>query len=395
MKDAGILVSILMPCLNEENTLKSCIEEAKAALEASDASGEIIVADNGSTDNSIAIAQANGARVVHVKNKGYGSALIEGIASARGTFILMGDSDSSYDFGTLPAYLEELKKGNELVMGCRLPAWGGTIEPGAMPWLHRWIGNPTLSWIGRLFFDTPIRDFHCGLRAFKRDAIRDLDLQCTGMEFASEMVVKSIIGGLAISQIPITLRPDGRNRAPHLRSWRDGWRHLRFMLLYSPKWLYQLPGLLLLLAGLTGFVALQFGPVQIGRVVFDTNTLLVSSAAIIAGAQLLFFSVYVRAFAVKTGLLPYDSRIEKLLNNPLIELGVVFGLLLALIGLVFIIAALRFWSTTGYGPIPHAEGLRMVIPGVTAISLGVMFIFSGFVLELLNLERKTSSDIAS
>ena len=387
MQNEMIEVSVVMPCLNEEETLAACIKEARIGLEEANVQGEIIIADNGSTDTSIDIANANGARVVHVAQTGYGSALIEGISAARGTYVLMGDSDGSYDFRSLKRYLNELRQGYDLVMGCRLPAWGGTIEPGAMPWLHRWIGNPVLSWIGRLFFKTSVKDFHCGLRAFKRDAMMGLGLQCSGMEFASEMVVKSITQGLNVSQIPITLRPDGRTRPPHLRSWRDGWRHLRFMLLYSPKWLYQLPGITLLVAGLVGFITLLFGPVKIGDVIFDTNTLLISSAAIIVGTQLLFFAVYVTAFAMKAGLLPIDERVDKLLKSPLIEYGVVLGLLMVFVGIAFIVSATQYWGASGFGPLPYSEGLRMVIPGVTAITLGVMFMFSGFVLELLNLER--------
>jgi glycosyltransferase involved in cell wall biosynthesis len=395
MQDVSPEVSVLMPCLNEQDTLQSCIDEAKQAIKAAGVSGEIVIADNGSTDDSVQIAEANGARVVHVRRKGYGSALMQGIVDASGTYVLMGDADGSYDFGSLRDFLVELRRGNELVMGCRLRRCGGTIEPGAMPWLHRWIGNPILSWLGRLFFKASVADFHCGLRGFKREAVINLGLQCTGMEFASEMVVKSVNAGLRISEIPITLRPDGRSRSPHLRSWRDGWRHLRFMLLYSPRWLYLVPGAFLLLSGLVGFVALLFGPVQIGNVEFDTNTLLVSSAAIIVGSQLLFFSVYMKSFAVKSGLLPYDKRVDRLLNSPVVELGIFIGLLLVLVGVAFIGAAMRFWGAADYGPIPYSEGLRMVIPGVTSISLGVMCMFSGFLLELLNIESKHMPDIHS
>jgi glycosyltransferase involved in cell wall biosynthesis len=382
-------VSIVMPCLNEAETLQACIEGALMAIKSCGVRGEVVIADNGSTDDSPSIALQAGARLVRVKDKGYGNALLGGIQAAAGTYVLMGDADGSYDFGELPVFLERLRQGKDLVMGCRLPAGGGTIQPGAMPWKHRWFGNPVLSGLGKLFFRAPIDDFHCGLRAFRRDAILALDLRCAGMEFASEMVVRSTVARLKIAQVPITLRPDGRTRAPHLRSWRDGWRHLRFMLLYSPKWLFFVPGLFLFTAGTFGFLVLMPGPVRIGAVTFDTNTLLICSAIILIGFQVVFFAIYTKTFAVQTGLLRPDSRITWLLNTQPVEWGVGIGLILALLGMGYLVYSVLQWQEAGFGNLPYSESLRIVIPGVTAVALGVQCIFSGFALAVLGLERSS------
>lgn len=381
-------VSIVMPCLNEAETIEGCIREAQQALAEKGVRGEVLVADNGSTDNSCEIAAQAGARVVTITEKGYGSALIGGIKAARGEYVLMGDADGSYDFGKLPDFLTQLWQGTELVMGCRLPKGGGVIEPDAMPWLHRWIGNPVLSNLGKMFFNASVDDFHCGLRAFNRQRILDLDLQCTGMEFASEMLVKASLAGLVISQIPITLRPDRRSRAPHLRSWRDGWRHLRFMLLFSPKWLFFIPGLLLFTVGMAGFIALVTGPVTIGGVKFDTNTLLVCTAMLLVGFQALFFAVFAKAFAVRFGILPPDRRITRILRSQPVEMGIGGGLVLSLLGLGYLIAAVLYWKEVSFGDLPYGESLRIVIPAITAIALGMQSVFSGFVLAMLNLPRK-------
>lgn len=387
-------ISIVMPCLNEEETLAGCIAEAQAAIRDSGVSGEIVVADNGSGDNSREVAREAGARVVEVAEKGYGSALIGGIQAARGTYILMGDADGSYDFGELPKFLGKLRDGAELVMGCRLPEGGGVIQPGAMPWLHRWIGNPILTRLGKLFFQDPADDFHCGLRAFHRQSILDLDLCCTGMEFASEMLVKSSLAALTISQIPVTLRPDRRSRAPHLRSWRDGWRHLRFMLLFSPKWLFFMPGLFLFSLGMIGSAVLLQGPVTFGAVTFDTNTLLVCAALVIVGMQILFFAIFTKAYAVKTGLLPPDKRISRIMKAQPVELGIAGGILLSVIGLAYLLSAVLFWRDVGFGDLPYSESLRIVIPSVTVIALGVQCIFFGFVLAIIDLPRKNTRHLS-
>jgi glycosyltransferase involved in cell wall biosynthesis len=383
-------VTILMPCLNEDETIVYCVEEALLALQACNVSGEVLVADNGSTDDSRELATRAGARIVEVKEKGYGSALIAGIKSARGEYVLMGDADGSYDFGELPNFLEHLKQGKKLVMGCRLPAGGGSIEKGAMPWLHRWIGNPVLSTLGKVFFKSNIDDFHCGLRAFHRQSILGLDLQCTGMELASEMPVKASLASLPVQQIPVTLRPDRRSGAPHLRSWRDGWRHLRFMLLFSPRWLFLIPGITLFTIGLSGFIALLFGPLNVGNVTFDTNTLLVCAAMILVGFQALFFAVFTKAFAVRFGVLPPDNRITAILDSHTVEIGIVGGILLAMLGAGYLVAAVLYWQNVSFGDLPYAESLRIVIPAVTAIALGIQSIFGGFLLAILNLPRRNN-----
>lgn len=386
----SIEISVVMPCLNEAETLLGCIQEASQAIKKAGVNGEIVIADNGSNDGSQQIAENAGARVVNIEKKGYGSALQGGIKAAKGTFVIMGDADGSYDFGELPTFLDVLRKDNDLVMGCRLPKGGGVIEPGAMPWKHRWIGNPVLSGLGKLFFKTSIDDFHCGLRAFRREAILDLNLESPGMEFASEMVVRSFMANLKIDQVPITLRPDGRSRKPHLRSWRDGWRHLRFMLLFSPKWLFVMPGLLLASLGLIGFFLLMSGPITIGSMTFDTNTLLVCAAAILVGFQALSFSVFTKVFAVREGLLPDNNRVAKLFSRNPVKWGAGLGSLLLIVGIAYLLIAINYWSSTGFGNLPYAESLRIVIPAITAIALGAQLIFSGFGLAVLGLGNKSN-----
>jgi hypothetical protein len=383
--DRPIEISIVMPCLNERDTILGCVDEAKAAIEAAGVAGEIVIADNGSTDGSQVIAERAGARVITVPSAGYGNALMGGIAAASGTYVLMGDADGSYDFRELPRFLAKLRAGADLVMGCRLPSGGGRVLPGAMPWKHRWIGNPVLSSLGRLFFHAPVKDFHCGMRAFRRDAIVALDLHGSGMEFASEMVVKSTLAGLKIDQMPITLRPDRRSRPSHLRSWRDGWRHLRFMLLFTPTWLFLVPGGSLTIAGAFGFAALSSGPVTVSGVTFDTNTLLVCSMAIITGAQTLFFGLFTKLFAIHRGLLPRNERITRLLKSHPVEWGIGLGLLTLLVGLAYLAGAVLLWRGAGFGELSYPDSLRIVIPAVTAIALGVQFVFSGFVLAVLDL----------
>ena len=378
-----------MPCLNEAETLEGCIREAFDALEKNGAKGEVVVADNGSSDGSPDIARKTGARVVHVSQKGYGNALRKGIEAARGTFILMGDADGSYDFGELPRFLERLRQGDDLVMGCRFPRHGGSIEPGAMPWKHRWIGNPVLSALGKLFFSSPVSDFHCGLRAFRRKAIMNLGLRTSGMEFASEMVVKATLNKLKISQIPITLRCDGRSRSPHLRSWRDGWRHLRFMLLYSPVWLFVLPGLCLSLAGILGFIVLLPAPLTLlNGVTFDLNTLLVSGSAILVGFQVISFGLFVKVYALNTGMLPGESSWRKMVkHHHTVEWGIGIGFLLMAVGFIFLITAILEWKTAGFGQLSYQESLRIVIPAVTGIGLGIQVVASGFVLAILGVDK--------
>lgn len=381
-------VSIVMPCLNEAETLEACVKEALAAIAEVGVAGEVVVADNGSTDGSVELAQKAGARVVEVRRKGYGNALLAGFSSARGKYILMADSDGSYNFHDLKRFLEPLRRGDDLVMGCRMPMGGGTIEPGAMPWLHRWIGNPVLTGIGKLLFRAKVDDFHSGIRAFRRDAILDLSLRTTGMEFASEMVVRATLSKLKISQVPVTLRPDGRSRPPHLHSWRDGWRHLRFLLLYSPTWLFLLPGLFMTVFGLLGTIVLTLTPVQIGAIIFDTNTLLICSVGLVLGVQVIASYAFVKSYAISAGLLPRDRLLARLIESRTVEYGIAIGLLLIVVGLGFLIYAFLSWSKAGFGEISYPASLRIVIPGVTSIALGMQAIFTGFGLAILGIKHR-------
>jgi len=388
MDRESVEISVVMPCLNEAETIVGCIEEAFASLQKQNVAGEVVVADNGSTDNSQVLAAQAGARVVRVGRRGYGHALKAGIEAAEGTYIIMGDADGSYDFGELRHFMNLLHKSYDLVMGCRLPKGGGSIEPGAMPWKHRWIGNPVLSGLGRLFFKAPVDDFHCGLRAFRREAILSLGLCSGGMEFASEMVVKARLASLKIGQVPVTLRMDGRSRPSHLRSWRDGWRHLRFMLLYSPNWLFLIPGFLFTILGGLGFFILLPGPLRVGEVTFDLNSLLVSSVSLIMGFQTLAFALFVKTYAANTGLLPGPKpHLIKLVEGRSVEWGIGVGLLFIMGGLACLAKAMLAWQAADFGPLPYQDSLRTVITSVTGLTLGVQTIFSGFVLAILGLER--------
>ena len=380
-------ITILMPCLNEAETIESCIKEAFFAIRAAGIEGEVLIADNGSTDGSPDFARQTGARVVTIHRKGYGSALQGGIKAASGRYIFMGDGDGSYDFSELPKFLEKLNSGHDLVMGCRFPRYGGKIEPGAMPWKHRWIGNPVLSLLGRLFFSSTIRDFHCGLRAFRREAILNLGLKTTGMEFASEMVVKASLANLNIGQVPITLRKDGRSGSPHLRSWRDGWRHLRFMLLYSPLWLFILPGLLLSVLGSLGFILLIAKPLTIGKVTFDLSSLLVSSSSVLVGFQVFGFGLFIKTYAVNAGLLPGKEVWVRLIRGRPVEWGITVGIVFILCGVGYLIYATLLWQSVGFGPMPYQTNLRMVIVSITGIGLGIQVMLYGFALAVLGLER--------
>jgi glycosyltransferase involved in cell wall biosynthesis len=381
-------LSIVMPCLNEAETLQRCINKAQQSIRQHNLKAEIIVADNGSTDGSREIAQASGARVVPVRAKGYGAALAGGIEAARGRYIIMGDADDSYDFSNIFPFLERLREGHDLVMGCRLPVGGGTVEPGAMPWKHRWIGNPVLTGIGRLFFRSPISDFHCGLRAFRKEAYQKLEMRTTGMEFASEMVIKATLRKMRVTQIPITLYKDGRSRPPHLRSWRDGWRHLRFMLMYSPRWLFLFPGMIGFLVAAFFFVLLLRGPLRLGIAFFDTNTLLVSSMAIILSFQLISFAMFTKIFAISEGLLPEDPRLNRFFSVITLEVGILTGLIFAVSGLGLLIGAFLYWAKLGFGELSYPDSLRLVIPAVTSLTLGVQIIFSSFFMSILGLKTR-------
>jgi len=382
-----IELTVVMPCLNEAETLASCIQKARRGLERAGARGEVLVADNGSTDGSVAIAEKLGARVVHVREKGYGSALRGGIEAAQGQWVVLGDADDSYDFSRLEGFVQKFREGYDLVMGCRLPSGGGAIAPGAMPWKNRWIGNPGLSFVGRLFFKCPARDFHCGLRGVTRAAYQRMELKTTGMEFASEMVIKATLKSLRIAEVPVTLYRDGRSRPPHLKPWRDGWRHLRFMLLFSPQWLFAWPGLALLLLGLALAVPLCLGPIRIGRVQFDTNTLLVAGLMTIVGFQVLFFGLFTRLYCVARGLLPDSPQLRRRLALFSLERGIIAGLIIATVGLGFLVAAVLKWRAAGFGIISYPESLRLVIPAVTCLTVGVQTLFSSFFLSILDLKH--------
>jgi hypothetical protein len=347
--------------------------------------GEVIVGDNGSTDGSQQVARALGARVVSVEKHGYGAALQGAIAAARGRFVVMGDSDGSYDFARLDLFLDKLREGYDLVVGNR---FRGEILPGAMPSLHRYAGNPILSGIGRLFFRSPIGDFHCGLRAFRRDRIASLGLQMLGMEFASEMIVKATIFGLRLSEVPTTLSPDGRNRASHLRTWQDGWRHLRFLLLYSPRWLFLYPGLFLVLIGTLASIWLLPGPRAVGKFTFDVGTVLLSAIAILIGAQSIAFAAFTEICAVKRGFLPENPRLDRFLRHVNLESGLVIGGLLVSVGAGMWLGGLRYWSGTHFGVLHAARGLRIVISGIVWLMLGFQVILSSFFLSALSMERQ-------
>ena len=381
----SIEVTVVMPCLNEAETLAVCIRKALDCLSDNGISGEVVVADNGSTDGSQAIAEAEGARVVPVEVKGYGNALMGGIDSARGRYVLMGDADDSYDFSALLPFIEKLREGNDLVMGNR---FRGGIAPGAMPALHRYLGNPVLSGLGRLFFRCPVGDFHCGLRGFSREAIWRMKLQTTGMEFASEMVVKATLLGLRIVEVPTTLSPDGRSRPPHLRSWRDGWRHLRFMLLFSPAWLFLYPGLLLMIVGLGVGGWLLPEARQLGGATLDVNTLAYSALAVLLGFQSVLFAVFTRTFVSTQGLGPDSRTLNKLYRYVTLETGLIVGGVLIVLGLTGSVAATFGWSEVDFGELNPSEVLRQVIPSVLAIALGFQIVLASFFLSVLGLKRR-------
>lgn len=378
-------LTILMPCLNEAETIGTCVKKAMDFLRSRGIYGEVLVADNGSSDDSRAIAEALGARVISVVKKGYGSALRGGIAAARGKYIVMGDADDSYDFSCLDPFLEKLREGYELVMGNRFK---GGIAPGAMPLLHRHLGNPVLTRIGRLFFRSPVGDFHCGLRGFHRRAIDDLGLASSGMEFASEMVVKATLHGLSITEVPSTLSPDGRSRPPHLRSWRDGWRHLRFLLLFSPRWLFLYPGALLMLLGFGSMVWLLPGPRQVGDVTLDVHTLAYSAGAIVCGFQAVAFAVFAKVYAIHAKLLPEDPRIARLAEIFRLEIGLIVGLVLLLAGLAASAYAVGSWGRASFDDLDPTVSMRIVLPALTGLVLGAQIIFSSFFFSILGLSRR-------
>ena len=378
-------LSVVMPCLNESLTLGICIKKALKAMESLGVRGEVIVADNGSTDGSQEIATRLGARVVPIATRGYGSALRGGIAAAQGQYVIMGDSDDSYDFTQLGPFLAKLREGNDLVMGNR---FHGGIAPGAMPFLHRYLGNPGLSWLGRLFFGCPVGDFQCGLRGFRKDTIDALELQTTGMEFSTEMVVKATLYKLRIAEIPTTLSPDGRDRPPHLRTWRDGWRYLRFMLIYSPRWLFFYPGALLFALGVLVSAWLLPGPRLVGKTTFDYHTLLFGAMATLVGFESMIFAVFSKMFATAERLVPEDPRLTRWYKYITLEVGLIVGTLLILSGAGLWIFGLDYWRSHQFGPLDPEKTLRIVIPAFLAVTLGVQVVLSSFFMSVLGMARR-------
>ncbi|MGY8656342.1 MAG: glycosyltransferase family 2 protein [Verrucomicrobiia bacterium] len=374
-----------MPCLNEAETIEICIRKAQASLEDNDIRGEVVIADNGSTDGSQAIAEKLGARVVPVDVKGYGAALRGGITAARGKYVIMGDADDSYDFSNLAPFIEKLREGFDLVMGNRFK---GGIQPGAMPPLHRYLGNPVLTGIGRLFFHSPAGDFHCGLRGFSKAAFDAMDLQTTGMEFASEMVVTSTLLKLKIAEVPTTLSPDGRSRPPHLRSWRDGWRHLRFMLMYSPRWLFLYPGLFMILTGFAVGLWLLPGPQTLNGVTFDVHTMLYASGLVFIGFQAVQFAMFTKVFAVTEGLLPEDPRLSRAFKYITLEVGLIVGALIFLAGVVGTGVAIADWRGANFGDLKPTHELRIIIPSTLALALGSQTMLASFFFSVLGLKRQ-------
>lgn len=384
----AIELTVVLPCLNEADTLASCIEKAQSALSASNIVGEIIVADNGSSDGSPAIASRMGARVVHVEAKGYGNALMGGIAAARGTYVIMGDADDSYDFREIPKFLERLRQGYDLVQGCRLPAGGGTIMTGAMPFLHRWWGNPMFSLMAQRWFYAPIHDVYCGLRGFTRALYLRLNLRCTGMEFATEMIIKTSLYGYKIAEVPITLHPDGRtSHAPHLKTYRDGWRTLRFFLIYSPRWLFFLPGMCFMAIGLLGY-GVVFSGVSIRNVNFDAHTLLFASLSILCGYQSVLFAIFSKTFAINEGLLPQDPKLARFFQLVNLERGLIVAAGGLCLGLTLLLIAINAWRESGFGSMDYSRTMRLVIPGATLTALGVQTILSSFFVSILGMKRK-------
>jgi glycosyltransferase involved in cell wall biosynthesis len=381
-------VTIVMPCLNEAETLAQCIEKAQAGIQRSGVRGEILVADNGSNDDSVLIAEKLGARVVHVREKGYGNALRGGIQAASGKWIVMGDADESYDFSETDRFVKKFQEGFELVAGCRLPQGGGKILPDAMPLTHRWLGNPLFSRMARHMFAAPIHDVYCGLRGFTRELYDRLELQCEGMEFATEMIIKASLHGARIAEIPITLHPDGRKaHAPHLRTVRDGWRTLRFFLVFSPRWLFLVPGFIFTLLGLGGY-AVALPGLTIGGVTFDAHTLLFSSLAIMMGYQSVLFAICAKTFAINEGLLPKDPRIDQFFKLIYLERGLAIGAAVFLAGLILLGAAVLQWKSAHFGRLDYAVTMRWVIPGATLTALGFQTVLSSFFVSILGMKRR-------
>ena len=386
--DIALELSIVMPCLNEAETLGTCIQKAQAFLHQYQVTGEIVVADNGSTDGSQEIATLMGARVVHVEAKGYGNALMGGITAARGRYVIMGDADDSYDFLDLSRFVDKLREGHDLVMGCRLPWGGGTVKPGAMPFLHRWWGNPMFTLMARRWFGAPINDVYCGLRGFSKALFHRLNLRCTGMEFATEMIIKSSLYREKIAEVPITLHRDGRTaHPPHLKTYRDGWRTLRFFLMYSPRWLFVIPGALLILLGMIGYAVAMPG-LTIHGMTFDAHTLLFASLAVLCGYQSVLFAIFSKTFAVSEGLMPEDPRLTQFFKTMDLERSLLLSGAGLLLGFGLLLAAIQEWRLVSFGQLDYAKTMRLVVPGATLTALSFQTILSSFFVSILGMRRR-------
>jgi glycosyltransferase involved in cell wall biosynthesis len=387
MDEQEIELSVVIPCLNEADTLVICIHKAQEGLKAATSHGEIVVADNGSTDGSPQLAESEGARLVPVRRRGYGAALMGGIEGARGRFVLMADADDSYDFREIPRFLEKLRGGAELVQGCRFPSGGGTIRPGAMPWLHQVLGNPMLTWICRLFFRVPVHDIYCGMRGFRRDLYVRLAQRCTGMEFATEMIIKAQLMGARIVEVPITLHPDGRKaHRSHLRTFRDGWRTLRFYLLFSPRWLFLIPGMALMAVGLAAYATALPG-IQIAGVRLDAHTLVFGSLFILMGYQAVTFAMLAKTYAIAEGFLPSDSRVDRFYQILPLERGLVVAFAAGLVGLGLLGTAIWNWMEVGFGGLDYAHNMRLVIPGMTLVCLAFQSMLFGFMASIFGMKK--------
>ena len=385
MSKGELELTILMPCLNEAETLEVCIKKAMKSLKDNKIKGEVLIADNGSTDGSQEIAKKCGARVENIKERGYGAALIGGCNAALGKYVIMGDADDSYAFDNIMPFVEKLREGYELVMGNRFK---GGIEKGAMPPLHRYLGNPVLSGLGRIFYNSKIGDFHCGLRGYNTKKMRELKLKTTGMEYASEMVVKAELNGLKITEVPTTLKKDGRSRAPHLRSWSDGWRHLKFLLMYSPKWLFLIPGVILTIIGLIFTCILSFTSISISNITFDTQTMLYSAMITMVGIQLLFFSMFTKIYGMNNDMLPVKNKFDKKLLEMKFEKLLKVGLILLLIGIVLTIVAISKWANVSFGDLNIRETMQITIPAITLLVCGIQIIFGSFFMGILQIKTK-------
>ena len=385
----AVEVSVVMPCLNEADTLATCIRKARRAFIENNIAGEVIVADNGSTDGSQDIAVREGARLIDVQARGYGNALMGGIAAARGKYVIMGDADDSYDFLEVPRFVEKLRQGYDLVQGCRLPSGGGRIMPGAMPFLHRWWGNPMFSAMARNWFHAAsIHDVYCGLRGFTKDFYQRLNQRCTGMEFATEMIIKASLFREKVAEVPITLHPDGRkSHAPHLKTFRDGWRTLRFFLMYCPRWLFTIPGGMLVFLGMLGYAVAMPG-LRLSGIAFDAHTLLFASLAILCGYQSILFAIFTKTFAISEGLMPEDPQLTRFFKVINLEHRLILSVATILVGIILLVAAINQWRLTNFGNLDYAQTMRLVVPGVTLTALGFQTILSSFFVSILGLRRR-------